>query len=206
MGTITSGTWNGTTIGTAYGGTGNTSYTANRLVWTESATKFTAGYHYADSTHVGICLTTTPSYNFAVGGTSYFNGNTTHNGIDYFANGTTYYINNSGTANLYGLTTNSTATIKSTLRINNAKNDTVIHCRCNNNTADSGYFGFVRSNPGDGDLYYNTRFRALYYSYNSSTKAKLSTYECYDYPNVSADLAENKTYSILTTKNTVTVG
>lgn len=63
LGTITTGEWKSTTaaIGTAYGGTGNTSYTANRLVWTESATKFTAGYHYADSTHVGICLTSTPT-------------------------------------------------------------------------------------------------------------------------------------------------
>ena len=40
------------------------------------------------------------SYNFYVNGTSYFNGNTTHNGIDYFANGTTYYINNSAQASL----------------------------------------------------------------------------------------------------------
>ena len=40
------------------------------------------------------------SYKLYVNGISYFNGNTTHNGIDYFANGTTYYINNSGTANL----------------------------------------------------------------------------------------------------------
>lgn len=42
----------------------------------------------------------TPSYNFYVNGTSYFNGNVTHNGIDYFANGTTYYINNSADAKL----------------------------------------------------------------------------------------------------------
>lgn len=48
------------------------------------------------------------SYNFYVNGTSYFNGNTTHNGIDYFANGTTYYINNSGTGNLNALTVNNT--------------------------------------------------------------------------------------------------
>ena len=38
------------------------------------------------------------SYNLYVNGSSYFNGNTTHNGIDYFANGTTYYINNSAVA------------------------------------------------------------------------------------------------------------
>jgi len=42
-------------------------------------------------------------YNFYVNGSSYLNGNTTHNGIIYFANGTTYYINNSGYGNLHGL-------------------------------------------------------------------------------------------------------
>ena len=46
------------------------------------------------------------SYNFYVNGTSYFNGNTTHNGIDYFANGTTYYINNSAEGNLNWLKLN----------------------------------------------------------------------------------------------------
>jgi len=39
-------------------------------------------------------------YNLYINGTSYFNGNTTHNGINYFANGTTYYINNSADAKL----------------------------------------------------------------------------------------------------------
>lgn len=34
------------------------------------------------------------SYSLYINGVSYFNGNTTHNGIDYFANGTTYYIDN----------------------------------------------------------------------------------------------------------------
>ena len=39
------------------------------------------------------------------------NGNLTHNGIVYFANGTTYYINNSGTAVLNALTTKGNTTI-----------------------------------------------------------------------------------------------
>ena len=70
------------------------------------------------------------SYNFYVNGTSYFNGNTTHNGIDYFANGTTYYINNSADAKLrylalggldptssYQLYVNGTSWIKGTLYV-----------------------------------------------------------------------------------------
>ena len=43
---------------------------------------------------VGIGADANTSYRLYVNGNSYFNGNTTHNGIDYFANGTTYYINN----------------------------------------------------------------------------------------------------------------
>jgi hypothetical protein len=38
VGTITSGTWNGTTIGTAYGGTGQTTYTDGQLLIGNSAT------------------------------------------------------------------------------------------------------------------------------------------------------------------------
>ena len=49
---------------------------------------------------VGTTSSQAANYKFYVNGTSYFNGNTTHNGIDYFANGTTYYINNSADANL----------------------------------------------------------------------------------------------------------
>lgn len=49
--------------------------------------------------NVGIG-TSTPNYKLHVNGSSYFNGNTTHNGTDYFANGTTYYINNSAQAYL----------------------------------------------------------------------------------------------------------
>lgn len=79
--------WNGysvlntkNTVTTAQGGTGNTSYTANRLVWTENATKFTAGYHFANASKIGVNYTSEPSYNFYVNGTSYLNGTAAVNG------------------------------------------------------------------------------------------------------------------------------
>ena len=79
--------WNGysvlntkDTVTTAQGGTGNTSYTANRLVWTETATKFTAGYHYANASKIGVNYTSEPSYNLYVNGTSYLNGTAAVNG------------------------------------------------------------------------------------------------------------------------------
>lgn len=43
------------------------------------------------------------SYKLYVNGTSLFEGNATHNGIVYFANGTTYYINNSADGELKDL-------------------------------------------------------------------------------------------------------
>lgn len=75
------------TVTTAQGGTGNTSYTANRLVWTESATKMTAGYHFANSSKIGVNYTSEPSYNFYVGGTSYFSSTITGATIGSFAQG-----------------------------------------------------------------------------------------------------------------------
>lgn len=72
-------------LATKHGGTGNSSHTANRLVWTETATKLSGGYHYADTTHIGVNTTTKPSQNFYVTGTSYLNGDTTINGQLYMA-------------------------------------------------------------------------------------------------------------------------
>ena len=54
----------------------------------------------ATATKIAVNSTSEPSYNFYVNGTSYFNGNVTHNGFIYFANGTNYYIDNNATANL----------------------------------------------------------------------------------------------------------
>ena len=86
-------------------------YTANRLYYSASTTSFEATNHYATSTSLAINDADTaytesaprPIYTFYVNGDSYFNGDTTHNGIDYFANGTTYYIDNSGDARLRNL-------------------------------------------------------------------------------------------------------
>ena len=108
VGTISSGTWQGSTIGVAYGGTGMTSapslqvnlastsatsifaasprpgvtgvlgvanggtgtgtHTTNRIVWYNGST-LTAGYHYADQTHIGVGYTasTAPAYTLYVG-------------------------------------------------------------------------------------------------------------------------------------------
>jgi hypothetical protein len=60
------------TLPTGNGGTGVTSHTANRLVWSTSATAIQAGYHYAATDRVAINYTSAPSENFYVSGTSRF--------------------------------------------------------------------------------------------------------------------------------------
>ena len=73
LGTISKGVWHGSTIGTAYGGTGNTSFTKNRLIYTNTATKFASTSSiYASTTAITINGTSAPanSGNFQVKGTS----------------------------------------------------------------------------------------------------------------------------------------
>lgn len=62
------------TLPVANGGTGNTAMTTNRLVWSESASKLTAGYHYASSTKVAINSTSAPTETFYVNGAAKING------------------------------------------------------------------------------------------------------------------------------------
>lgn len=61
----------------AHGGTGVSSHTANRLVWSTNATTIEGSYHYASTSKVGINYTSEPSYNFYVNGTSGFGGDVT---------------------------------------------------------------------------------------------------------------------------------
>lgn len=77
LGTITTGTWQGTTVGTGYGGTGVASHTANRLVWSTSATAIQAtDAHYVSATQMSINFTSAPhsGYTLLVGGHSEING------------------------------------------------------------------------------------------------------------------------------------
>lgn len=93
-------------VSTGYGGTGNTSFTKSRLVYSAETTKLATGNivsegnYIAKVTYLTVNTDHQTNYRFYVNGASYFNGNTTHNGIDYFANGTTYYINNSADSRL----------------------------------------------------------------------------------------------------------
>ncbi len=62
-------------VGTAYGGTGLTSFTANRMLYTSSASAIGQA-HFVNASKVAINYTSEPSYNFYVSGTGYFTGDT----------------------------------------------------------------------------------------------------------------------------------
>jgi hypothetical protein len=60
------------TLTVARGGTGNTSYDANRVIYSESTDKLSASGHYASSDKIAINSTSEPTENFYVEGTSRF--------------------------------------------------------------------------------------------------------------------------------------
>lgn len=63
-----------TAVGTAYGGTGNTAYNANRVVYTESATKMSSTNHFASSVKMAINSTAEPATTFHVEGSANVDG------------------------------------------------------------------------------------------------------------------------------------
>lgn len=67
LGTITAGTWNGTTIGTGYGGTGNTSFTANTLIYASTATKLSSSNITVSGYTLSSVRTGTDGVSFKVG-------------------------------------------------------------------------------------------------------------------------------------------
>lgn len=59
------------TLGVAHGGTGHSSWTANRIVWSNGTTSLTAGNHYADADHIHINGTAAPDTAFKVTGAAF---------------------------------------------------------------------------------------------------------------------------------------
>lgn len=90
-------------LATSSGGTGLSSFTANRLFYSSSESAIGQS-HFANATKIGVNTTTEKPYNLYVTGTTYFDGNSTHKGNAYFADGTSYYINNTANGKLKSLT------------------------------------------------------------------------------------------------------
>lgn len=76
------------TLPVSHGGTGNTTFTASRAIYAETATKLSSSGHYMSSSKLAINSTSEPGYQFYVNGTSYFSGITTHGTAVNFANNT----------------------------------------------------------------------------------------------------------------------
>lgn len=72
-GTITGMTY----VGVAYGGTGKSSWTTNRLIYASASTTLSTSTHYINSTKIAINSKSAPTENFYVNGTSYFADNIT---------------------------------------------------------------------------------------------------------------------------------
>lgn len=66
------------TLPVAQGGTGSTSYAANRVIYSESTTKLSASGHYASSSKLAINSTSAPTENCYINGTTGLNGATSH--------------------------------------------------------------------------------------------------------------------------------
>ena len=79
LGTITTGTWNGSKIDVSY----LSSSTTNRLVWSQNTGTFIAGNHYASGTQISIASTTAPDNDYVLK----VNGNSQHIGAIYIKSG-----------------------------------------------------------------------------------------------------------------------
>lgn len=76
----------------------NASGAANRMTYYSGTNALSpASAIYTNGSYLAIGADNS-NYKLYVSGVSFFNGNTTHNGVVYFANGTTYYINNNADA------------------------------------------------------------------------------------------------------------
>lgn len=150
------------------------------------------------------------SYKLYVNGSTYFNGNTTHNGIDYFANGTTYYINNSGDSRLRYEHANTYTGYDSAGFISSIAGSPWPYIRFDTRAGGSTYVTIDQTNwcqlyaqvPAKRDTtYYKTRFFFRQYSKTANTTTRLNYYEDYYLPETNDGRTGNASYNILTTKD-----
>lgn len=99
-------------LATKHGGTGNNSHTANRLVWSETATKLSAtNNHYASATQIAINSTAAPTgYNFLVSGKTHLNGDARVTGNLLMTTGGSFILWDDGTYHQRILTTDDATT------------------------------------------------------------------------------------------------
>lgn len=128
--------------------------TANRIAFYSGARAISAGDITSNGKYLGNITNLTvgaaaqEKYKFQVTGDSYLNGNVTHNGITYFANGTTYNINNSAVGYLADLRVDKIRLDDAKIYFYSANNaNTSIYGEI---TADDKYMSFTKSNGNNG--------------------------------------------------------
>lgn len=198
--------------------------TANRLAWADGDQLIHTGYHYANSTKVAINTTNEPPNNFYVNGTSRFNGATTFNSTVYFANGTKYLVNAAGNATFNtSLTLSPPSGADAYFRwYGNAGTSSLAATSTRTYTVpQDGVYGALYyyapmltstyAVAGDDTstktttVLNNGFFEFREYSTSSTDATLTGYYECYRLPIVTKDITANKIYTILTTRNAVTV-
>lgn len=177
-------------LGVANGGTGSSSFTALRAIYTESATKLSSSGHYMSSSKFAVNSTSEPGYNL------YVNGSTMHNGDIYQTSLSGYrwrehfYEATAGTSAL------GTGTQTFTVKGGRWGEVWFEYPRLTTTYATAGDASSTATTATSGGIYYWRQW-----SYNSSTADKLSYYENFSLPTVTKDRTGNASYSILTTKN-----
>ena len=140
------------TLPVSHGGTGNTTFTASRAIYAETATKLSSSGHYMSSSKLAINSTSEPGYQFYVNGSTYLNGKVY---INTATDTAPFYITRGGSeAEAVAMSVNdSTYTIAYTN--NEASNQ--IRIRMINTDTEDG----TKDNTTDWSFYFNSKGQFL---------------------------------------------
>ena len=198
----------------------HTNFTASRAIYYNGTKLLSSNNIFLNDGQIGINRTSLDaSYKFSVVGNSLFNG------ILYFANGTTYFLNNSADTTLRNITAYSSYTLNTS-----AITDSLamkISTRAGTSSIGTNNYTSATITQNDwAQIYYRTPIlRTIYetagdtssavtsshyfqpywwfrqWSVNTSNGAKTSYHESYSLPATDHDRTSNASYKILTTKN-----
>ena len=140
------------TLPVSHGGTGNTTFTASRAIYAETATKLSSSGHYMSSSKLAINSTSEPGYQFYVNDSTYLNGKVY---INTATDTAPFYITRGGSeAEAVAMSVNdSTYTIAYTN--NEASNQ--IRIRMINTDTEDG----TKDNTTDWSFYFNSKGQFL---------------------------------------------
>lgn len=182
------------TLPIAQGGTGGSSFTALRAVYTESATKLSSSNHYMSASKLAVNSTSESSFTLYVNGSGGYNGD-----ISQFSNSgyrwrEHFYEANAGTSAL------GSGTQTFTVKGGRWGEVWFEYPRLTTTYATAGDASSTATTATAGGIYYWRQW-----SYNSSTADRLSYYENFYLPTVTKDRTGNASYEIFTSKSYTTL-